>query len=134
MALENRIVLEKINYETYTKRYLPSWETGMLRHGNNHPDSGAYDSLADFCYGDRTVEVRLPWALLNVSNPVYMQIHEDYYKNYGVQSETIKKCYIGVGIGTEAEILMNAYTLDWKDPKYEERLKDSYWMLQSAWR
>lgn len=134
MALENRIVLEKINYETYTKRYLPAWETGKLRHGNNHPDSEDYDSLADFCYGDRMVEVRLPWALLNVSNPVYMQIHEDYYKNYGVQSETIKKCYIGVGIGTEAEILMNAYTLDWKDPKYEERLKDSYWMLQSAWR
>ena len=85
MAMENKTVLEQVNPETYPLRYLPAWKAGKLRHGNNNPDSETYDSLADFCYGDGCVEIRIPWALLNFSNPAQRLIHADYYKNYGVK-------------------------------------------------
>lgn len=48
-----------------------SIETGRLRYGNGNPDSTRYDSLADVhaAAANDTVELRLPWGLLNVSDP-----------------------------------------------------------------
>lgn len=46
-------------------------ETGRLRYGNGNPESPAYDSLADAhaSAANDSIELRLPWALLNVSDP-----------------------------------------------------------------
>jgi hypothetical protein len=65
-----------LNYEytiPATDETIPSEsiETGRLRYGNGNPDSPAHDSLSDVhaSASHDTIELRLPWALLNVSDP-----------------------------------------------------------------
>jgi len=110
------------------------WETGRLIHGNGDPNSAGYNSLADFCYGESCVELCLPWLLMNVADPTEMQIHQDYYTNYGVTARSVSNFYIGLGDG-ETEIKLQDIDVqkwDW-DLKWRERLKDSYHVVKAHW-
>lgn len=112
-------------------------ETGRLTYGNNNPSDKEYDSLADFCYGTDCAEVRIPWQMLNFSNPSSMEIHDDYYKNYGVEWFKIEKIYIGAGTDKmDAPVSMADVKLrGWRDQvTSHERLKQSYDMIRDRWR
>lgn len=119
----------KENYETY--------ETGNLRYGNANPDADDFDSLADYMFTADGVEIRIPWQLLNFSNPSEMMVHDDYYEHYGVENLHIDEMYVGLswGEGTEDRIPMAAFPLEgWgKTVTYHERLKRSYYILQEYW-
>ena len=41
------------------------------------------------------IEIRLPWLLLNFSNPSEMMVHDDYYLHYGVEEMPIEGIYVG---------------------------------------
>ena len=69
--------MDKVENEFFFQTY----ETGKLTYGDANPSHDDFDSLADFCYGDGFVEVKIPWQLLNFSNPSEMQIHDDYYEH-----------------------------------------------------
>lgn len=139
MALTNPTLLENYaDIEISERRELTAlgvWDTGVLTHGCGDPESEEYSSLADFCFGDHTVEIRIPWMLLNVSDPSLMLVHRDYYTCYGVESKSISRIWLGVG-GTEAEISLQAFSVrgTGRKPAYHERLKKSYYILQEAWR
>lgn len=129
-----------LRYEMYTTDEfweltgLGVWETGRLTYGSADPESGDHHSLADFYYGEDCVEIRLPWLLLNVADPTTMQIHQDYYSNYGVESETTKRFFIGLGDGTEMIELSPVKVSEWDwDLKWRERLKQSYAVVQQHW-
>lgn len=113
------------------------YETGKLRHGNANPEAEDFDSLADFMFGEGVVELRLPWQLLNFSNPSEMIVHDDYYACYGIESLRIDKFYAGVGRyeGTRYRIPMESVPLKgWgKRPTAHERLKRSYYMVRDYW-
>lgn len=113
---------------------LPTYETGRLIHGTANPADRDFNSLADFCYGQGLVEVKLPWQLLNFSNPSDMEIHDDYYAHYGVEAISIDSLWAGVGAG-EAVIPMDELALKgWGNRvTYHERLKQSYYIVQSLW-
>ena len=112
-------------------------ETGKLVYGNGDPESENYNSLADFIFFDGGAEIRIPWNLLNFSDPSRKHIHDDYYENYGVEKLKIDSLFIGVGTPDgEGEIKMNQYDLkEWGNSlKYRERLKKSYYMLSQYWK
>lgn len=113
-----------------------TFETGLLREGDANPAHDGYDSLADYCFGDDFVEVRLPWQLLNFSNPAEMQVHDDYYQQYGVENLAIESIYVGtaVGDGPASVKLAEVPLAGWgTKPAYHERLKLSYYALQDVW-
>ncbi len=113
------------------------YETGKLRCGNANPDSEDFDSLADFCFTDSGVEIRIPWQLLNFFNPSEMMIHDDYYECYGIEGLHIDEMYVGMAAGgdTEYRIPMASFPLEgWgRTVTYHERLKESYYILQEYW-
>lgn len=52
-------------------------EIGWLRKGIADPSSPAYDSRAEWMEGPGFVEVRIPWGLLNVTDPSQRRVVED---------------------------------------------------------
>lgn len=121
------------NWEASAETY----ETGALRYGNANPEAEDFDSLADYMFTQDGVEIRIPWQLLNFSNPSEMMIHDDYYENYGVEYIQIDEMYVGFswGDGDGYRIPMAAFPLEgWgKTVTYHERLKESYYILQDYW-
>ena len=113
------------------------YETGNLRCGNGNPESEDFDSLTDFCFTENGVEIRIPWQLLNFSNPSEMMIHDDYYEHYGIENLHIDEMWVGFsfGEGNEYRIPMSSLELEgWgKTVTYHERLKKSYYILQEYW-
>lgn len=111
-----------------------TFETGRLIYGNANPSLADFNSLADFCAGNGFVEIKLPWSLLNFSDPSQMLIHDDYYRCYGVEHLPINSLSIGAGDGSlTIEMADAALNPLGKQPTYHERLKASYYMLQNRW-
>lgn len=114
-----------------------TYETGKLTYGNANPESENFNSLADFCINGDYIEIKLPWLLLNFSNPSEMMIHDDYYEKYGVEEIQIDRMYVGIGTeeNKEQRIKMEAFELQgWgQNVTYHERLKESYYIIKEAW-
>lgn len=110
-------------------------ETGKLIYGNGNPESKDYYSLSDFMIGKDGIEIRIPWQLLNFSNPANLEIHQDYYEHYGVETKTISKLYVGLGTINDKQIPMQDVTLKrWNKAETHERKKQSYDIVKEAWR
>lgn len=112
-----------------------TYETGLLKYGNGNPNSKDYNSLADYIIKGDYIEIRIPWQLLNFSNPSKMTIHDDYYKNYGIEDMKINKIYAGIGTKSDNLIHLDSFTLKAWGTKitYHERLKQSYYILKEYW-
>jgi len=111
-------------------------ETGNLLYGNANPKSTDFNSLADFCARGDYIEIKIPWQLLNFSDPSTMQIHDDYYdENYGVEYININEMYIGTGTGGARIQLSQIKLTGWGNKvTYHERLKSSYYIMQNLWK
>ena len=129
---------EILSDESGTEVKAEVFETGILTYGNANPNAKDYNSLADFIVNGDYVELKLPWQLLNFADPSRMTIHDDYYDdNYGIEYITIDEMYIGLSDGTsDGRIPLYAQKLEGWENKvtYHERLKPSYYILQSVWR
>lgn len=128
-----------LNRELYfpvTKETIPyrRSETGILRYGNGTPESENYDSLADFCYGEHCIELRIPWGILNFRDPSTKEIEADFHKNGYFSGMNIEQIYLGAG-GYGDTVEMAGYTWDnWDQVVYHERLKESYYVMQDYFR
>ncbi len=112
------------------------YDSGKLHYGNGNASSPEYDSLTDFCFGEGGVEIRIPWTMLNFSDPSECFIHDDYYENYGREDIRVKEIFIGVGVEENKEIICSSVELPgWqKNYEYTERLKRSFDIIKQAWR
>lgn len=131
----------KIDFDRYEfnneKHYYTlgqTMETGNLYYGNGNPNSKDFDSLTDFSSKGNFIEIRIPWQILNFADLADMRIHDDYYEKYGVEFIRIDEIGIGIGDG-ESEIKIQEFPMEkfGKNVKYHERLKQSYYILQSFW-
>jgi len=136
IALQNNTLYEEIELESLAKRRLLSWETGLLTHGTNNPNHNSFNSLADFCFGETLVEIRLPWMLINFYDPSTKYVHDDYYDRFGVEGISIYDIYIGAAHANSSYVAMSPIRLySWKgNLQFHERLKQSYYIMQEAWR
>ncbi|WP_107924169.1 hypothetical protein [Lysinibacillus parviboronicapiens] len=126
------------------------YETGKLLEGNANPEAKAYNSLVDYTWSDNNViELRIPWLLIQAKDPSQREFMGDLYKNGELASIKVDNIYIGAVFvdkeGTVVQSLpeadnqllpaLSAYTWDaWQTPKYEERLKQSYYILQDLFK
>lgn len=140
-AKKNTGIFNKMNMCTGFKITIPStkqkvpfayYETGLLHYGNADPKSKNYDSLSDFCEKDGKIEIRIPWQLLNFTDPSKGEIMSDFYERQSIVGKTFNGFTVGVGIGKTKINMDGKYTYTyWKDnPTYHERLKKSYYILK----
>ena len=108
---------------------------GLLHAGNADPASPLYDSNADFCFGENAVELRIPWQLLNFTDPSRCRIADALPENdYQLSSRRIRRIRAAAARDGEDKILTLApwALTGWETPRFHERLKQSYFILQDA--
>lgn len=129
--------LANVNSVFEEERVSEKFETGHLTYGNGNPYSEDYESISDFIVQGNEIEIRLPWQLLNFSNPSEMKIHDDYYEKYGVENIGIKELYAGIGDeeNKDSRIELGRLALEgWgRNPTSHERLKQSYYVMKELW-
>ncbi len=108
-------------------------KTGNLIYGISDPNHSKFNSLSDFYANGNIIEIRIPWGILNFSDPSLMMIHDDYYEHYGVEDYHINQMHIGIGT-KENTIPFGTLSLKgWKERiTYHERLKKSYDIIKNA--
>lgn len=114
------------------------FSTGELLHGDANPKHEEFNSIADFNINENNIELRIPWAMFNFSDPSQMKIHDDYYENYGVEELKIKKMDISMQILKEGEKIVKPFESlklrGWGNhPSWHMRIKDSYYAMQEAY-
>ncbi len=130
------LLIEPYSTNRYSRNYKQATlvNTGRLTFGNGNPNASDYNSQADFYEKGGKVEIRIPWQILNFSDPSSMMIHDDYYEQYGVDSYKIDELFIGASFSSN--ITLNSYKLNpWGEKiTYHERLKKSYEIVKKDWR
>lgn len=126
--LSNEIVLP-LSGEVIEPKY---YESGLLTYGISDPDSDDYNSLADFYCKNNTIEIRLPWYLLNVANSTNGTRLGDFYNDGDVTFSTISQICVGAGEkGTSINLDTINYTTK-STSEFHTRLKKSYDVIQKT--
>lgn len=114
--------------------YYTSYPVGKLTYGQGNPEEESFLSTADFYYGEDTVEIRIPYGLLNFYNPIDGSIHKDYYDHFGVEPLKIREFRIGIGQENDQVMMdrFDIYPLE-RNGKSHFRLKQSYGVLRAYW-
>ena len=110
-------------------------EVGILKEGNGNPKSASFDSNADYCLGENLVEIRIPWQLLNFTDPSRAMVIDDLEENdMSICNLQIEDIHVAPYFENETgKIKSGTYEMHtWSEPVWHERLKESYYMLQKA--
>ncbi len=147
-------------------KYFPPvrYERGNLRYGTLNPQSMDYDSLAEWhaSLQTNTIDLRIPWNLLNVTDPSSLKVFMGLDRDGTVQTADTPGFLIVAfsyrplevararpimqqghpiadalpGMAAPVSILAAAYKdfvwNKWDTPQYDLRLKDSYAILRKA--
>lgn len=114
------------------------YQTGKLIYGDGNPKSKDFNSLTDFSKEGDALEIRIPWMLLNVKNPLKKIAQDDFYSK-GMESKIyIKDIGLSTYYSNENESFTTKgirYTIpSYKNTKYHSRLKQSYNIIQDYWK
>lgn len=140
-----RLALNKEFTRPDTGEVIPfsSYETGVLQYGIADPKDPDYDSLNDWHYMEDTgiLEIRIPWLLLNAKDPSQLQFMGEMRQEGIGSSITIKGIEAGVVLTDKKGELVDSFDVSkpamyswepWNMPESQERLKQSYFILQDA--
>jgi hypothetical protein len=143
--MENSGIFNSIYQALSAELYLPEenitipfmkHNTGLLAHGNGNPMDDTYYSLSDYYITSNSVEIQIPWLLLNISDPSTKMRLANLYDDEWFSFEAVEDIYIGASIienNVANTIFMVSNTWDsWQTPSYHMRLKQSYYILKDA--
>ncbi|MCT1540314.1 MULTISPECIES: hypothetical protein [Lysinibacillus] len=158
-ALKNSGKFAPIYYVLNKQLFLPEqnrttdfsiYETGKLLQGNANPEAKDYDSLVDYTWtDDNVIELRIPWLLIQAKDPSQREFIGNLYKDGDKAAVKVDNIYIGaLFVDKENNVVqsmpaasngvlppLSTYTWEtWQVPKYEERLKQSYYILQKLFK
>lgn len=118
--------------------------------GNANPEASNYNSLVDYTWtDDNVIELRIPWLLLQSKDPSQREFMGDLYANGETASVKVDNIFVGVVfVNEEGKVVqslpkatnnilpaLDSYSWDtWQQPKYNERLKQSYYILQKVFK
>ncbi|WP_156010849.1 hypothetical protein [Streptococcus ruminantium] len=136
LLLKHNRIFDDLEKAARQDKWNPVFETGKLRVGNSQRGAEDFDSRSDIYFGKDVVEVRIPWQLLNFSNPAQGKIHDDYYMHYGVSEMRIDQIGIGIGqLRQNNNIPIAFYRINkWNKPNVTGVLKESYTILKNYWK
>ncbi|WP_409299865.1 hypothetical protein [Peribacillus sp. SCS-155] len=149
-----RLALNKAMTIPTTNQMIPfhSYETGKLKFGNGNPSSKDYNSLTDISFSKdkKTIELRMPWQLLNIKDPSLKEAMGDIWKKGLEASISIPGIKIAaisyndgkpsgsLPAGVEGDIPsqdIKTYEWNpWEQASYHERFKESYYIMQNAYK
>lgn len=113
------------------------YETGKLIYGSGDSENPFYNSASDFIFSGDDTEIRIPWLLLNFSDPSQMKIHDDYYEHFGIENLPVKSICIGVGSSLSEKSLISMPEVKingwYENTSYHERLREAYYTVQKIW-
>lgn len=114
------------------------YETGNLLHGNDNPKSKDFNSLADFNKTENFAEIKIPWTLLNMRNPLDKTVYGDFYIDGASTSIKIKDIGISINYKSDKEeFLTKEVRFDLENIKkieYFERIKKSFFIVEEYWK
>ncbi|ORX54681.1 hypothetical protein BCR36DRAFT_9650 [Piromyces finnis] len=103
--------------------------TGKLLFGSTDKASPDYSTISDFYLTPSIAEIRIAYGLLNFRDPSSLAIEDDFYaldKNVDLEIDSIK-----IGLTEGNNTIFKTFSWDkWDTVAYQERLKDSYSILQ----
>ena len=112
--------------------------TGLLTYGIANPGHKDYNSLADYYIDENNLEIKIPWLLLNISDPSSKMRLADFYQYDWFESESIESIFFGAAFVSQDETAyINLYEStwdDWEQPTYHTRLKQSYEIIKTAYK
>lgn len=123
--------------EGYRKNRYSLVEAGNFIHGNGNPENRDFNSNADYFIHENSIEIRIPWQLLNFTNPAQGKIAGNLEKNGNeIHNKKIKEIKIAAYYDDDNEINdFASYKLKkWDKPEFHERLKSSYYIIQNLFR
>ena len=112
-------------------------EVGILKKGNCNPDSDEYDSNADYYIKGNVAEIRIPWQLLNFTDPSKCEIIDNLKDTeYAVEGIKIKEIHVSPYYDdSKGKIKSGSYKLKcWDKPRWHERKKAVYYMLKEEFK
>ena len=118
------------------------YEVGQLVQGNSNPKSPDFNSLSDYNINESegTIEIRIPWNLINVADPSRLTMIGDLYAypTFNINPTVITGLNLQLQkVKDHSRVLDASGTFawaQWDEPTYHERLKASYPILQETFR
>ncbi|WP_370456010.1 hypothetical protein [Planomicrobium sp. YIM 101495] len=140
-----RLALNKEIVRPDTGEILPFsfYETGVMQFGIADPASESYDSLNDWFYSPETgvLEIRIPWMLLNAKDPSQLEFVGNLQEGGLEDAITVENIRIAATMtdddGQLTDSFANTAAYSWEQwdlPEHEERLKQSYYILQDFFK
>lgn len=124
--------------DTNTIEHPIYYETGKLVYGNANPNSSEYNSLADFNKEGDAIEIRIPWSLINIKNPLKKYAQNDFYtkgldSHIYIKNISLSLCYEGENERFTTERLIYKIP-SYKHIEYSQVLKQSYYIVREYWK
>ncbi len=104
------------------------YNTGKLLFGKENDNS-----LSDFYIKDDIIEIRIPWNLININNPIKKTAQGDFYGNDKNILVNISNIKIEVKSDTLDSGVIKYKIPNYKNIKYQEKLKKSYYSIKDYW-